>query len=198
VRVRSSDAGPTISPVLPETDVARIRKLCTQRVPDHARDQVRIELEEERQTVTILECRPPWREDYGPEWTRMPIARLRYVGSTRLWTLYYHRHTGRWERYPLLAPTRRIDELLNEVDRDPICIFWGGPARPSPAPGPRLGRRRSVGTLARLSWSSSALTRRRHVRFCSDAAAPSRLPQGDQRALCAETRSVLFTRSQPQ
>jgi Protein of unknown function (DUF3024) len=55
----------------------------------------------------------------------MPIARLRYVGSTRLWTLYYRRHSGRWERYPLLGPTRRIDELLDEIERDPICIFWG-------------------------------------------------------------------------
>ena len=26
---------------------------------------------------------------------------------------------------PLLGPTRRIDELLDEIDRDPICIFWG-------------------------------------------------------------------------
>ena len=111
--------------MLPEADVVRVRELCTGRVPEHARNQGRVELEQSRQAVTIVECRPPWREDYGPGWTRMPIARLRYVGSTRLWTLYYHRHTGRWERYPLLGPTRRIDELLDEIERDPICIFWG-------------------------------------------------------------------------
>ena len=28
--------------------------------------------------LTIVECRPPWREDTGTEWTRFPIARLRY------------------------------------------------------------------------------------------------------------------------
>ena len=111
--------------MLPETDVARIRKLCAERVPDHVRDQVRVELEEGRQAVTIVECRPPWREDFGLEWSRMPVARLRYVGTTRQWTLYWHRHTGRWERYPLLGPTRRLADLLNEIDRDPICVFWG-------------------------------------------------------------------------
>jgi hypothetical protein len=111
--------------VLPAADVARIRELCAKRVPDHARDEVRVELEESRQAVTIVECRPPRREDYGPEWTRMPVARLRYVGSTRLWTMYYRRHIGRWERYPLLGPARRIDEFLDEIDHDPICIFWG-------------------------------------------------------------------------
>ena len=111
--------------MLPETDVARIRKLCAERVPDDAREQVRVELEEGRQQVTIVERRPPWRDDDGPEWDRLPVARLRYVGTTRLWRLYYRRHTGRWERYPLLGPTRRVAELLDEIDRDPICIFWG-------------------------------------------------------------------------
>ena len=86
---------------------------------------MRVELEEGRQTITIVERRPPWREDYGPEWTRLPIARLRYVGTTRLWTLYYHRHTGRWEPYPLATPTRQVDDLLGEIDRDPICVFRG-------------------------------------------------------------------------
>jgi hypothetical protein len=45
--------------------------------------------------------------------------------SKRLWTLYYHRHTGRWERYPLLGPSRRLGDLLSEIADDPICVFWG-------------------------------------------------------------------------
>jgi len=44
--------------VLPEADVARVRELCTGRVPGHARNQVRVELEQSRQAVTIVECRP--------------------------------------------------------------------------------------------------------------------------------------------
>ncbi len=111
--------------VLPAADVARVRRLCAARVPEHVRDEVRIEVEEKPQSVTIVECRPPWREDYGPEWTRSPIARLRYMRPSRLWTLYWHRHTGRWERYPLLPSTTRLAELLEEIERDPICVFWG-------------------------------------------------------------------------
>jgi len=42
----------------------------------------------------------------------------------RTLALYYHRHTGRWERYPLLGPTRRLDDLLGELADDPICLFW--------------------------------------------------------------------------
>jgi hypothetical protein len=111
--------------VLPPSDVARIQDLCEARVPPDAREHVRVELEHERQAVNIVERRPPWREDYGPEWSRLPIAQLRYVASKRLWTLYYHRHTGRWERYPLLGPSRRITDLLGEIAEDPICVFWG-------------------------------------------------------------------------
>ena len=110
--------------MLRESDVARVRELCEARVPPSARDEVRVELEQERQAVTIVERRPPWREDFGPEWSRLPIARLRYVASKRLWTLYYHRHTGRWERYPLLGPSGRLGDLLTELAEDPICVFW--------------------------------------------------------------------------
>jgi hypothetical protein len=121
----SSGCGPTMTFMLAATDLVRIRELCDARVPPEASDQVRVEIEQERQAVNIIECRPPWREDYGPEWSRLPIARLRYVATKSLWTLYYHRHTGRWERYPLLGPSRRLADLLNEGAEDPICLFWG-------------------------------------------------------------------------
>jgi hypothetical protein len=106
-------------------DVAKVRELCEARVPPDAREHVRVELERERQAVNIVERQPPWREDYGPEWSRLPIARLSYVASTRLWTLYHHRHTGRWARYPLLGPSRRLVDLLREIAEGPICVFGG-------------------------------------------------------------------------
>ncbi len=61
---------------------------CGQRVPEHLRDQVRVECDAGPGYLTIVECRPPWRKDFGPEWTRFPIARLRYTSTTRRWALY--------------------------------------------------------------------------------------------------------------
>ncbi len=121
----SSGSSSTMRSVLPESDLATIRELCEARVPREARGEVSVEFELERQAVNIVERRPQWRDDFGPEWSRLPIARLRYVASRRLWTLYYHRHTGRWERYPLLGPSQRLGDLLSELAEDPICVFWG-------------------------------------------------------------------------
>jgi hypothetical protein len=69
--VRVTEAG------LPELDVARVRRWCQQRVPEHVRSQVTVEYDVTPRHLTIVECRPPWRADMGTEWTRFPIARLR-------------------------------------------------------------------------------------------------------------------------
>ena len=77
---------------LPELDVARVKRFIderNERVPPEARDKIRYELDIAFRSVTMLECRPPWREGYGTEWTRFPIARLRYVKARKEWSLYW-------------------------------------------------------------------------------------------------------------
>jgi hypothetical protein len=110
---------------LPELDVARVRRWCGQRVPEHVRDRVRIECDVAPRHLTILECRAPWREDSGPEWSRHPVARLRYTKADRAWSLYWSDRNQRFHEYDLLAPSRDIADLLAEIDSDPTCIFWG-------------------------------------------------------------------------
>jgi hypothetical protein len=112
-------------PGLPELDIARVRRWCQQRVPEHARNQVRVECDISPRHLAIVECRPPWREGIGPEWTRFPIARLRYTQATRTWTLYWRDRNLRFHLYDQIEPSPGIDDLLNEIDRDPTAIFWG-------------------------------------------------------------------------
>jgi hypothetical protein len=63
---------------LPDLDVERLRDYCQAKVPDHVLQQIRVELDLSPGAATVVEIRAPWREDYGPEWTRMPIG-----GSSR-------------------------------------------------------------------------------------------------------------------
>lgn len=109
--------------MLPEADVERVRELCRARSSGDLADQVRVELEVDRGAVTIVEARAPWRE--GMEWTRLPVARLRFVKSTGLWTLYARGADERWRRYEEIDPTAKIELLAREIDRDPTGIFWG-------------------------------------------------------------------------
>lgn len=113
---------------VPETDLARIDrwvKLENERIPLHARDEVRIELDVGARSVTILECRAPWDpERMGPEWTRTPVARLRYTSSRREWSLYWPDRHSRFHLHDLTPPTADVGALLEEVDRDPTPIFW--------------------------------------------------------------------------
>jgi hypothetical protein len=113
---------------LPELDLARIRRFVQQRnerIPPHVRDQIRIDLDVDAGSATILECRPPWRADYGPEWTRSPIARLRFTRSRKEWALYWRDRNLKFHRYDPVGPTPNVQVLLDEIDRDPTCIFWG-------------------------------------------------------------------------
>jgi hypothetical protein len=112
---------------LPETDVARVRRWVAEqneRIGQHI-NEMRVEMDVDPRSVTIFECRPPWREDLGPEWTRQEIARLRYAKAARTWTLYWPDRHSKFHRYKDLDPTSRVERLLAEVDADPTCIFWG-------------------------------------------------------------------------
>jgi hypothetical protein len=111
--------------VLPETDVVRVQRWCRARVPEHVRNEVRVEVDVAERHLTIVECRPPWRADFGLEWSRFPIARLRYTKATRLWSLYWRDRNQRFHEYDRVPATESVEELLAEVDRDPTSIFWG-------------------------------------------------------------------------
>jgi Protein of unknown function (DUF3024) len=110
---------------LPELDVARAQRWCVARVSAHARDQLRIECELAPRHLTIVERRPPWHEDLGADWTSSAIARLRYSATDKSWTLYWSDRHQRFHLYDRFAPSRRIDDLLTEIDLDPANIFWG-------------------------------------------------------------------------
>jgi hypothetical protein len=110
-------------PTVPDLDLARIRQFCDRRVPAHLRDEARVEADTRGKSVTIFDCRPPWHPNLA-DWSRSPIAQLRYNPESHAWTLYWADRNSRWHRYEDLDPGP-IDALLNEINDDPTCIFWG-------------------------------------------------------------------------
>lgn len=114
--------------MIPEVDLARIQRWVDARnanLPERAQGLIRYDLDVTDRTATILECRPPWRPDFGPEWTRHPLARLRYTKTRVEWSLYWCDRNLKFHEYDLVPPTFLVDELMAEIDRDPTSIFWG-------------------------------------------------------------------------
>ena len=111
--------------MIPELDADRVRRWAADHTPAEYLEEMRIEVDETPRGLTIFDCRPPWSELVGPEWTRNPIARLSYVKMRNEWTLYWPDRNSRFQRYWDAEPTQHVGELLDEVDADSACIFWG-------------------------------------------------------------------------
>ena len=111
-------------PTISELELARVAKYCDAKIPVHARDEIRMEYKVRGKSVTIIECRPPWHESVGPEWSRHSVAQLRFDVSTGDWTLYCADRNSRWHLYDFIE-SGTITELLAEIDADPTGIFWG-------------------------------------------------------------------------
>lgn len=108
----------------------KVGAFCERRVPAHLRDEIRLELTVRGDAITIVERRPPWRAEFGPEWSSMKIAQLRFDAASRTWTLWWADRNGRWDRYWDVDATPDIDELLREINEDPTAIFWVDDFRP--------------------------------------------------------------------
>src|SRR6476620_9403580 len=121
-RPRHQTAGDSMA--LPELDVARVQRWCAARVPEHARHQVRVECEVAPRHLTIVERRAPWREDFGPEWTAFPIARLRYTAADKSWTLYWRDRNLRFHLYEPMAPSHRVEDPRHHTAHLPP-LRWG-------------------------------------------------------------------------
>lgn len=112
---------------LPETDIARVHRWVARRneaIGKHI-SEMRVEMDVDGRAITIFDCRAPWREDSGPEWMRLEVARLRYTTKTGTWELYWRDRHSRFHRYEDLEPTPTVELLLAEIDADPTGIFWG-------------------------------------------------------------------------
>jgi Protein of unknown function (DUF3024) len=107
-------------------DQKRITNLLTEfcdRVPPHARNQLRHGFEIRGTSVILFEERPGYRNP--AEWGRMDVAKFRFVATTELWMLSCQHRDLKWHAYTPLPAAGSFEILLREVERDPTGIFWG-------------------------------------------------------------------------
>jgi hypothetical protein len=105
--------------------IRAVEAFCDSRVPEDLRDEIRIECTHRGKAITIVERRPPWNPDFGPEWSTSKVAQLRYDDSAGTWSLYCADSNGRWHHYDEVLPNRTVEPLLAGIEADPTGIFWG-------------------------------------------------------------------------
>jgi hypothetical protein len=110
-----------------DIEMQRIKNLvdgfCKERIPDHQRSQVMLFYEVHEYDVEIIESRPC---SIGSHlWAENPIAKFQYDPDTLGWQLYSMRVPGKWQKYPELQPTNNLQLLIEEIEKDPYCVFWG-------------------------------------------------------------------------
>jgi hypothetical protein len=57
---------------------------------------------------------------------------LRYTKSRNRWSLYWRDRNLKFHEDELADPTPDIQDLLDEIDRDPTNIFWAEPVSSGP------------------------------------------------------------------
>jgi len=97
--------------------------LCEQRTPAHLKDELRFEYEIDKQNVIIYEVRPAFMQE--GEFTKMPLAKLTYVSSRKIWNLYWKRASGKWKKYEPMDSAKDLKPLVREIDQDAYGCFFG-------------------------------------------------------------------------
>ena len=108
---------------MPHDDLLLIAQWCRNRVPEHLWNEVRVECDIEDRHVTLVETRPLW--DGRGEWTRFPIARLRYTASRGQWSIYWRDRNLNFHVYTRKRPTKNVRALLDHIGSFEHPIFWG-------------------------------------------------------------------------
>ena len=101
----------------------KLEDFCEERIPAQLRNKVRLGFRFRGNSVTLYEERPHFI--YPERWVDIVIAQFRYDVKSGKWTLYCADRNSRWRLYYFVEPTKNFDLLLQEVSKDPTCIFWG-------------------------------------------------------------------------
>ena len=110
---------------LPELEVARIVKYCASRVPDRLRHEIRVECDIASRHVTICECRPPWREDFGPEMDAIPDRPPVLHEENRVVDVVLAGSAPQISPPPVLGSSPHVQDLLDHIESGGDPIFWG-------------------------------------------------------------------------
>jgi hypothetical protein len=102
----------------------KLSKYCKNRIPEDARDNLRLIFKIDEDLVTLFLARPYFKKNRS-QWAERSVAQIRFDDDHKKWLLYFIDRNNNWHLYDLIPPIDDLDDLLRELDRAPTGIFWG-------------------------------------------------------------------------
>ena len=96
---------------------------CRTRVPVNIQNELRYVYRVKGLDIFLAEDRPRW--DKPEEWLAVDFAKLKYVRKHKKWHLYWKRANGRWEQYTPHFESSDLEVLINVIQTDALCCFFG-------------------------------------------------------------------------
>jgi hypothetical protein len=93
------------------------------RPPIEVREQLDFRADIKGSEVVIAEVRPSFQNKH--EKREHPVAKAKWIGTQKVWRLFWLRADLKWHAYEPLPEARSISALLEEVRRDPHGCFFG-------------------------------------------------------------------------
>ncbi len=97
--------------------------LCRRRNRPEMKDKLSLEYTVHRHDVVLFERRPEYGARVGVD--DSPVAKFKFVRETGEWRLFWMRRDLKWHGYEMLPSSKRLEKLVEEVDQDPYCCFFG-------------------------------------------------------------------------
>ena len=101
----------------------KLTKYCKGRFPEDNSHNLRLTYRIDENSVTILLSRPYFRKP--AKWAERAVAQMRFDHDHKEWQLYFMDRNNHWRPYPFTQPNSDFDDLLQELNRDPMVLFWG-------------------------------------------------------------------------
>lgn len=99
-----------------------LKKYCQEKVPLAWKCKIKLKYSICGNSVTLVEERLLFRSEIKR--VKNLIAQFRYDYESGKWTLYWRKGNEQWDIYTEVDPSLNLFDLIEEMDKDPLGIFW--------------------------------------------------------------------------
>ena len=100
-----------------------VGEMCRNLTNPEFKDELSLEYKVQGHDVVVFEKRPGYGKHVGGMET--DAAKIKYVRTKSEWRLYWMRQDLKWHGYEMLSSSKKLEDLVEEIEKDPFCCFFG-------------------------------------------------------------------------